>query len=46
MAAINIVYIDKNNTPDIWQPNSQMIKDIAREEAGKSVITSVLLLPT
>lgn len=43
---IDIVYIDKNNTPDIWKANSQIIKDIAMEETGKSVITSVLLLPS
>ncbi len=44
--SIDIVYIDKNNTPDIWQTNSKMLKNIADEEIGKSVIKTVLLLPS
>ncbi len=30
--SIDILYVDKNNTPEIWGANSQMIKDIANEE--------------
>lgn len=35
---IDILYVDKNNTPDIWDLNSKILKKIASEESGLSII--------
>jgi hypothetical protein len=42
---LDILYVDKNNTPDIWLANSQMMKTIVDEDNGRSIIKTVLLLP-
>ena len=45
VASLEILYVDKNNTPDIWKANSQMLKTIVEEDNGRSIIKTVLLLP-
>jgi hypothetical protein len=36
--SLEILYVDKNNTPDSWELNSKILKQIAEEENGKSLI--------
>lgn len=44
-ATLDILYVDKNNTPDSWELNSKVLRKIAADETGKSVIQTVLLVP-
>ena len=37
-ATLDILYVDKNNTPDSWELNSKILRKISQEEAGRSLI--------
>lgn len=42
---IDILYVDKNNTPDKWENISKLMSTIQSEEEDRSIVQSVLLIP-
>jgi hypothetical protein len=43
--SIDIIYVDKNNTPDKWEVLTKLMRSIQEEDREESVIQTILLIP-